>query len=409
MFADFRADFSRAYCRPSIPEAVCPDDLLNFHGKQGYDATTQAEFSRNEAPKTPVYSYKSAPSTVEEQKTEGVFFAFLRKLAMKIILPASLSSVVFLTYNKLSNLFSSKTTATVLREDALNEEDHGLEGATVDSILEPQQPASSWKYKRISIDVNGTLIDAMIVVKETTAQNGRWMIQTQGNCELYERAISPESLKGGYLEKLQSNGVFFNYQGVGGSQGGTPTPEEMVHAYKAVMKFVEEKLGAKEIIGHGFSIGGGIQGQALKDFVPKEGVKYAFIAEKTFSKLSKVAESIFKPLGMAVRKLDCEINGDSISDEALKKTVVVQTGNRESFELDDTDDVIPKEASLAHALEDKNYNTLIYTQAGHNVCDSSDIKKTCTAVEKILKPVVTSSDPNKLSRRAVQSRQPPSP
>ena len=65
----------------------------------------------------------------------------------------------------------------------------------------------------------------------------------------------------------------------------------MTKTYRAMLTFLEE-LGAEEIIGYGRSMGGGVQGEGLKEHTLKEGIRCLFIQERTFSKLSEAAADI---------------------------------------------------------------------------------------------------------------------
>ena len=68
-----------------------------------------------------------------------------------------------------------------------------------------------WKYKRITVEVDGYKIDATIVGKATTLNNGRWMLASNGNGEFYEDKLS-------YSDDFKQN--WFNYINFSG------TPQE---------------------------------------------------------------------------------------------------------------------------------------------------------------------------------------
>ena len=61
-----------------------------------------------------------------------------------------------------------------------------------------------WKYKRITIEVDGTKIDAMITGKKETLANGRWVLASNGNGELYEQKLLYYSQFQKLLEQLES-------------------------------------------------------------------------------------------------------------------------------------------------------------------------------------------------------------
>lgn len=374
MFAIEKTDFSLTYknTSPVKTDSFNSGDLLSFYQNTVYSNELELEISRNETPRTPVYSYKSHASSSPEQKTGNIFYRFFHWLAGKIIMPIS--------------FWGSKTEATTFRKRCLQPpETYYSSGGLIE-----------WKHKRISIDVNGVLIDAMIVVRPETAKNGRWMIKSGGNCELYETGLGDHSQLKTFLLNLETNAILFNYQGIGASEG-SPSLEEVKNAYRAVLSFLEEKIEAKEIIGYGFSIGAGIQAEALKDRPLKGGVSYAFIQDRTFSSLSKVAESIFYPLGGLVKRMGWDINGAALPDEILNKTIIIQTlsegqqgmnSHLTKESMRDHDGVISKTASLAYELlgrENEKKGKVLGTLSMHNESlDDTEVNQISKEIRTVL-------------------------
>ena len=107
------------------------------------------------------------------------------------------------------------------------------------------------------------------------------------------------------------NAIVFNYPGVGASSG-LPNRQAMAKTYRAMLNFLEDRtngIGATEIIGYGHSIGGGVQGDALKTHELKKDVKYVFVKSRTFSDLSTTASLLMaKPFGFLVKILGCNIH-----------------------------------------------------------------------------------------------------
>ncbi|MEI8329646.1 MAG: CPn0927/CPn0928 family alpha/beta hydrolase fold protein [Chlamydiia bacterium] len=188
---------------------------------------------------------------------------------------------------------------------------------------------------RVAILVDDMIIDAMIMKPTAFTDNGRWLLQANGNYEYYEHYIAGCSSLDNMLKDLQASAILFNYPGAGASTG-TATPETMQKAYRAVLSYVEDKLQAKEVIGYGHSLGGGIQATALVDHQLKKDVKYVFIQGRSFSRLSEAAAGFFSsvigPLARGiVRGLGLEID----AAKAIKKIqqsnpetkfIIVQTG-----------------------------------------------------------------------------------
>ena len=148
-------------------------------------------------------------------------------------------------------------------------------------------------FKRITVEVDGYKVDALIIGTKSTIQNRRWTLFSTGNAGFYERFMgnTAETL----AEKLCSNLLVFNYPGVQSSTG-LPSRKAMSKAYRAMLTFLEdpEGIGAKEIIGYGFSIGGAVQAEALNDHTLKGGIKYAFIKDRTFSNLANTVHWLFR-------------------------------------------------------------------------------------------------------------------
>ena len=216
-----------------------------------------------------------------------------------------------------------------------------------------------WKYKRISIEVDGDKIDSVIFGTPSTLDNGRWLLLSSGNGEVYEDKLLNDSLKQ-TLHKFNSNALVFNYPGVGSSSGLASKPT-MVKAYRAMLNFLEDKekgIGAKEIIGYGFSIGGATQGEALKTHPLKEDVKYVFIKDRTFSTLSQLVSLMMgRFLGFAVKCLGWEMDSMTSSRKLQAPEIILQKTRKEDFhqvdsvnDLEETDGIIKKKGSLAFGL-----------------------------------------------------------
>ena len=161
------------------------------------------------------------------------------------------------------------------------------------------------------------------------------------------------------MPSLQANAIFFNYPGVGASSGPS-SRTAAVKAYRAVLAFLEDQqrgLAAKEIICFGYSLGGGIQAEALQRHTFKSDIGYVAVKSKAFSTLGSEVSAIMNPLmGALIRLLGWNIDTATSSKELPVPEVVLQQANVDHYmELSDPtqikyDDVIPPAASLANAL-----------------------------------------------------------
>lgn len=249
---------------------------------------------------------------------------------------------------------------------------------------------AGWYHKRISIEVDGQLIDCLITGKQSTLPNGKWMIASTGNGESYETRwgrsyFMDEQPLRNLLAEIDCNAISFNYPGVMGSSG-TPNKETITKASRAVLKFVEEEIQAKKIVWYGYSIGGAVQAAALNNHKPKEGVKYCFIKDRTFNNLADAADGVAQnlldalPLSRLMAKLvklGVKILGwnlDSVSSsKALQEhEIIIQTVKQQPYSVSiwdnkfddpadapkeildpetiEDDGIITKEASLAYTL-----------------------------------------------------------
>lgn len=220
---------------------------------------------------------------------------------------------------------------------------------------------SEWTMKRIAVQVDGYTIDAMIVGKESTFSNGRWVLQSIGNGEYYEDALNPEvdSFRN-ILTQLEGNALIFNYPGVA-SSSGMPSRTAMRKAYLAMLNFLEDQeegIGAKEIIGYGHSIGGAVQGEALRSHPLKNGVQYVFVKSRTFSNLYRETSFLIHPiLGFLLKAFGWNMSSITSSRRLQAPEIIMQTGDATANpkELTDKDKVfcdgiIGKKASLAYQL-----------------------------------------------------------
>ncbi len=233
----------------------------------------------------------------------------------------------------------------------------------IDNIRTKVLLENGWKYKRITIKVSGCEIDAVIVGSQSKFNSRRWILVSNGNGECYENQLRNNCFYE-LLNHLQSNAVFFNYPGVGASQG-SPNKEMVVKAYRAMLTFLEDQtkgIGAKEIIGYGFSIGGVVQGEALLTHQLKEDIRYVFIKDRTFATLSStVSTLISESLGPWVKKMGWELDPfiSSVSSRMLQiPEIILQTANVDAYEkLENSsqiidDGIISASASLGRIFLD---------------------------------------------------------
>ncbi len=290
----------------AVPQVKPFSDLLSgpdaFYVQDTYEQVTKGELAQRKPLSRVTYTWNTESIALRIVKIALSILIFpigmyhlLHALAGKIILPS--------TWTSISKAREKRSTIL------LNDE---------------------WKYKRLTIAVDGYTIDAMIVVKPNTAGNGRWVLSSNGNAQLYETqfATGGDPKFKQILSSVNSNGIVFNYPGVGASSS-LPNRQAMAKAYRAMLTFLEDQnkgIGAKEIIGYGFSVGGGVQGDALLSHPLKKGVKYVFVKGQTFSNLSNEASCLYnKVMGFLVRVLGWNIDSVHSSKQLKAPEIILQT------------------------------------------------------------------------------------
>ena len=246
-------------------------------------------------------------------------------------------------------------------------------------------PKSEMKYKRLSLNVDGNRIDVTIAGTPSTLTNGRWMLVSGGNGECYEDYVAGFEEGFAYgacqlTEALKTNMIFFNYTGVGRS-APFPRRAATANAYRAVLSFLEDKhlgIGAKEIIGFGHSLGGGIQADALQTHVLKKDIRYVFVKSKTFSSLEDEVSALFgRVMGKLICLLGWNINTTASSRRLTAPEIIIQGTNGTKYEQlsqwspTDGDGVIADSAALAKALLEgrtgtENKKIFLGVPEGHN-------------------------------------------
>jgi len=295
-----------------------------FHKQSDYDTVTKNEMQQRGALKTVNYRFETESKVMRVAK---IIFAI-------IFFPVGIFWGLHALIGKIIVQSSWRTTLPVKNEDVkIND----FRKMAVDSYSQHKN-GKDWKIKRITVEVNGTSIDGYIVGQEKTLGNGRWVLHSNGNGEMYEMGLAFEGSSKGYhsmLKKLNANGLFFNYSGVGDS-GGAPTRPELVAAYQGMLRYLEDDkkgLGAKEIIAHGHSLGGGVQGEALKNYSLSNKIKYLFVKDRTFYDLCAAIAGMFNAAVAFLAKIFCwNISSVETSKGMKSPEVIIQTASSKDYE-----------------------------------------------------------------------------
>lgn len=220
-----------------------------------------------------------------------------------------------------------------------------------------------WKFKRFSIEVDGCVVDACLMGKDATIDNGRVVLRTVGNAQTYTLSDSKFEQ---FLTEIQGSAVLFDVPGVGASTGGLDH-STLAKSYRAMLKFLEDQngLAAKEIIGYGFSIGAAVQAEGLLDYPLHNEIDHVFIKDRTFATIGDVGGTClgFPLLGFIANVFMWNVKALQSSIDLKAKEIIIQTvnlpdGSGEQEIIDDSsliiwDEKLPPESTLAKALLDR--------------------------------------------------------
>lgn len=323
-----------------------------FYAQKDYEKDTLADLSKPSALKKCHYRFETESKIVRVAK---IIFAIIffpvgiywgcHILAGKAIVPTSATS------NK--TITDAKTGKNIKLS---------LSEARKDDFEWYLTKKSEWKVKRITVEVNGNAVDAVLIGKASTLNNGRWVLHSNGSGELYEDNLGLRNGSHKMLEDLNANGLFFNYPGAGHSEGHI-TRSALRDSYKGMLNFLEDKnkgLGAKAIICYGYSLGGAVQGEGIAHHPLKKGVKYIFIKDRTFSELKLVIRTLFsKALAFLAQLLGWNMNHAHASKTLKAPEIIIQSQKSKQMPNYsplkspndiDNDGVIDADASHAYRL-----------------------------------------------------------
>jgi hypothetical protein len=321
-----------------------------FYLHPDYIENTQKEFAQIQAVQQITYEYE----------TENKCFSIVKDVASVIIFPIAIHSLFHSLAAKVALLPASKLKKeqVAVQRSAIANFNLSISGL---DILNTEEEPIKWKYKRLTVKTNRYKIDGIIIGTADTLGNGKWVLACNGNSECYENQLGESQRVKTLINEIRGNALVFNYPGVGASSG-LPKRKAMVKAYRSMLRFLEDEngIGAKKIIGYGYSIGGATQIYALKKHILKPHIKYVFIEDKVFSKLSKLASEKVKGSGFIVKTLGWNMNPAKVARKMEIPEIILQNVQFFDYhEITDSsmiegDEVLSVRSSLATALlEDK--------------------------------------------------------
>lgn len=153
--------------------------------------------------------------------------------------------------------------------------------------------------ERLSLSVDGDRVDAYTICPKEkqgeASRTKRWTVVNLGEGQklhsLLDECQNPVLYQ--VAKGCNTNLFITGYPGIGVSEG-FPSPSTMKHALKAAIEYVEKAHGPDELLFYTKgTVGAAIQREALRDFVPKEGKKYAVLKQEVRSSLACEATEAF--------------------------------------------------------------------------------------------------------------------
>jgi hypothetical protein len=150
-----------------------------------------------------------------------------------------------------------------------------------------------YTIERRTLHKSGVPYEA-VCISHPNATAGRWSIHARGNMQTLEDGMCDTVREN--LKWLKCNTILINGPSVGKSRSwvtGWVTRYSCGAAFEAGLQYLEQKKGAERINMEGFSLGGGMMGEAVlqHDFETgmKSGKRYHSVSDRTFDQQSHIA------------------------------------------------------------------------------------------------------------------------
>lgn len=281
---------------------------------------SEAEFVANKAVSTPVFTAQLSALP----KGSNSYLSFIHSWGGSRLFPASDRNTTNRLFETRRNTFKTLS-------------------------LDPNQ-----FFRRESVACDGMKIDIYLFGKKSTLGNGRWTLLSHGYTGHAENANGYQK---DVFERVHSNYVVFNYPNMSCTEGNI-SRNNVVAAYRAVLNFIEEGIGAKEIICWGTSMGGGVKGHAFKRHKFKPNIKYVSVSDQTYTTLEKAAKAMNHGWGAtAIKKTGWQLSSKKSSPKLPYPEIVIHKAKQlhpKSFGDIEHDNLFGGEDCLAgHLLKQK--------------------------------------------------------
>ncbi|MFA6119129.1 MAG: hypothetical protein WCT85_03950 [Parachlamydiales bacterium] len=207
--------------------------------------------------------------------------------------------------------------------------------------------------REVILQKNGVKYSGLLIGHENTIGNGKWVLQSTGNCEPIEHSCLDYAK---IYHRRDANVLMINGPGACKSEGWADA-DTMGDAQEVGISFLETAIKAKEIVLAGRSLGGAAISSAILKHNFKRECRYTVLRQMTFDRISNICSEIAGCRSLVeflVKWTDLEIDSVEASKKLQRENiyeVIVQSAKNRDFTFDG---VIPKKASLGYALAKEN-------------------------------------------------------
>ncbi len=234
---------------------------------------------------------------------------------------------------------------------------------------------AGFEVKRVRVDFNERQIDAFIIGKKRTLNNKRWTVFFGGLGE--KNLETPNQALLEFARGTKSNLVLFNYAGYGASSSECPTEASYLDSARAVIEMVQDNtrgLGAKKLCLFGSSLGGGILGSLLEKHpdIILDRVKYVVVKDRSFSSIDSATAGVFTTLAK-----NLNLPFDTTKDPILLKTLACESAwsfssLNSSKALTHIHEIVLQHAKQPSNTRNKSKNFTPYKLSNHDQLESTD-------------------------------------
>jgi hypothetical protein len=213
-----------------------------------------------------------------------------------------------------------------------------------------------FEHSRFVVNTDDAALDALFLRQQGIQSFDRILLYCCSEAELAEGNLYNKEVLT-LARKIKAHVVLWNYPGIASSTGAS-SRANMVDAYRKVLHVVEKKMGAKQIVTYGHSMGASVAMEGLSRYRFNPNTYHMMVARSTLSTTAQGISAEYGRLaGYGVRALGWNFNNVASLAKIPGKCLVVQTAAVAGIEeLERREQIVPDgawnepEASLGYAL-----------------------------------------------------------